>query len=348
MGRDLRIAEASEVGSEAWDDFVDASDEAWLWHRYDYVDALAMWPQRSAISFGVMAGDDLEAVVPATIQAARLGRVVPWPIVDSQGGPALRSGITSSARRELLDLVTAELSRRADVAGAAEVVVSLSPLTPAMRAKQPLVNPLLEYGENVAGQTWVVDMPDSEDELWTSLEGRARTAVRKARRTGVTIRRAEQNERDLDIYYELHRTTYERTGVPPHPRSYFERIWERFLARGFSRIYLAEMDGEPIGGQNFAWFKGSAIYWTGAGTKQALDTGANNLLQWHAMTDMLQGGIDRYEVGEAFPGSHGTKSKGLSDFKASFGGELHPLFRTRIDRSSRSQRLVRGLREVFR
>ena len=67
--------------------------------------------------------------------------------------------------------------------------------------------------ENNLTQTWVVDLRGGREAAWDMMEGRARTAVRKAEKAGVTVREASQE--DLTIYYRLHQETYRRTGVRP-------------------------------------------------------------------------------------------------------------------------------------
>ena len=41
MKAQLEAVARALIGREAWDDFCDRCDEAWLWHRFDFQDALA-------------------------------------------------------------------------------------------------------------------------------------------------------------------------------------------------------------------------------------------------------------------------------------------------------------------
>ena len=43
----MRLELRENIDKTEWDTFVDASDEAWLWHRYDFQDTLATWGSRS-------------------------------------------------------------------------------------------------------------------------------------------------------------------------------------------------------------------------------------------------------------------------------------------------------------
>jgi len=227
-------------------------------------------------------------------------------------------------------MVVASLIEKSCKGVCLETRIALPSMAPARRGENcPRVNPLLDMGcENTLTQTWVVDLRGGADSVWGRMEGRARTAVRKAEKTGVTVREATPG--DLQTYYHLHQETYRRTGATPHAKEYFAMIWERFLAHGLARIWVAELNGETIAAENFGGYKKAAIYWTGAANWKSLDVEANSLLQWTAMQWMIRNGIEWYETGEAFPQFDDGKRRGLSDFKRSFGGSLYPYFRGKV------------------
>lgn len=316
-----------DVGKEAWDAFVSGCDQAWLWHRYDLQGALGLWPGRTDMSFALTDGGEVIALVPAQLVARRGPRWLGLHQIDSLGGPAITDVATTKRRADLLREIRAHLLHLAGTHRAFDVRVTLSPMAPAFRGDRcPRVSPLLGLGEPKMGFTWVVDLRGGVEAAWAQLEGRARTAIRRAERGGVTVRPAAAS--DLDAYYALHLETYRRTGATPHPRSYFAAIWNDFLREGLARGFIAERHGEVVAAQTFGIFKAAAIYWTGASRSAALDLGANNLVQWAAIEWMVSQGIEWCETGEAFPWSSDPKERGLSDFKKSFGGELYPIFRS--------------------
>jgi lipid II:glycine glycyltransferase (peptidoglycan interpeptide bridge formation enzyme) len=149
---------------------------------------------------------------------------------------------------------------------------------------------------------------------------------------------------DLNTYLALHHATCDRTGARPHPRSYFEVIWRRFLPHRLARILFAQLDGEVIAARNFGVYKSGALTWTAAGHDDAGPLGANALLQWEAMRTFAEEGIAFSETGEGFPGTADAKLRGLSEFKQSFGGELLPFYRGRIDLRPRALRVLDALR----
>jgi hypothetical protein len=323
------LRERPEVLPEHWNAFVDASDEAWLWHRSELQAALATWPERTDVSFAVLApSGELHAVVPLHVVTTRRLGPVRLTRLDSHGGPALRNGVGGRERRHIWETIEGridEIARRFD---AVEVEVILPPLAPANRpGRGSPVNPLLTHGyANVLTQTWLIPLDRPEEEIRAGYSQTARQEIRKANQTS-TVREAS-GPADLDLYYALHVETYRRTGVRPHPFEYFEAIFRDFQAVGRSRILFAERDGEVVAAQNTAIDKQAALYWTGASARERAG-GENRLLCDRQIMTARSNGCQWYEMGEAFPGTADTKLAGLSHFKRGFGGNLHPLYRGR-------------------
>jgi hypothetical protein len=332
MNAPIHFTTRRDLGRKDWDALADASDEAWLWHRYDLQDALATWPGSTDESFALMAADDEQALalVPLRRITKHVAGLLTIHVLESLGGVAVRNGLGERRRRVVLRAARDQFIARARIGICLEARISLPAMAPALRgANGPRVNPLLDMGcSNTLTQTWVVDLRGGREAAWKQMEGRARTAVRKAEKAGVTVREAGPDDRH--IYYHLHRETYRRTGVPPHPEDYFRVIWDKFLAEGLARIWMAELNGEFVAAENFGIYKQAAIYWTGAANAKGLDVEANSLLQWTAMQWMLTNNIEWYETGEAFPQFSAGKNKGLNDFKKSFGGSLYPYYKGKL------------------
>jgi hypothetical protein len=340
----VRIIGRQQVDRDHWDAFANASDEAWLWHRYDLQDALASWPGSRDESFALDDEEEgLVGLVPLRRITRRTAGLVTVHILDSLGGVALRNRLGDKARRRLLQTACERLKERAQHGICLDVRLTLPAMAPGRRgASVPRVNPLLTMGcRNALTQTWVVDLSGGRDAIWMAMEGRARTAVRKAEKFGVTVRAAEAD--DLDTYYRLHLETYSRSGLTPHPRRYFELIWRHFLSSGLARVWIAMLDGAPIAAENFGIYKQAAIYWTGAASAKGLEVEANSLLQWTAMQWMMDNDVCWYETGEGFPQVGAGKSKGLNDFKKSFGGEMYPYYKGNLPIGRLPERIYRAI-----
>jgi hypothetical protein len=343
---EFSVIERAEVGRAAWDALVDASPEAWLWHRYDVCDALGCWRDTKDASFALSDGRRLIAVVPLRVVAYRRLRMLRASDIESMGGIALAPVLGAKLERRARMRALGAALGRGDGA-ALQLRMLLPPLAPMFRSPDsPQVNPLLELGfENTLTQTWLAELGGGPDAVWARLEGRARTAVRKAERDRITLRLAKADEKDLNTYVSLHADTCARTGVPQHPRAYFDVIWKRMIPPGLSRVLFAERDGTVIAARNFGVYKQAASTWTAAGLEEAGPVGANVLLQWEAMRSLADEGLEVMDCGEAFPGAGDAKLRQLSDFKKSFGGTLRPYYKGRLDLRGRWMRRYDALRQ---
>lgn len=337
----LTAVRYAEIDRNSWDAFVHTSDEAWLWHTYDFQYTLDTWRYYEAISIALIDKDTgtIVAVLPLfLIKGIR---------IDSFGGYAATNDLPPKQLKALLGFVEEYLGNLARKHAVGEIHLTLPPMARSYAGERcPLVNPLLWIGcENTLTQTWVVDLRGGKEAVWNNMDGRARTAVRKAEKNGVTVRHAAPN--DLDTYYALHCNTYRRTGATPHPEEYFRAIWERFLPDGRALILIAEHDKKTLAMGNFAAFKSNGLYWTGASSEQGLDLEANSLIQWRAIEWMIDKRFTLHEIGEAFPHARSGKEKGLNDFKSSFGGKLYPYYKGRLSFSSCGKRsLYESLMEI--
>lgn len=334
MSQSFEIVSRHDIGQEHWDYFVDSSDEAWLWHRFDLQDALSTWPGRRDLSFAVLdrdSGGKIVAVVPLHLIERRLARFFSWNVLDSLGGAACSNNLGMKYKKKIIECVYAQCLTFARQHDVLEINLALSPMAPAYRGEGcPWVNPLLHMGcENTLTQTYVIDLKKPEGDIWSGMYKHCRTHVRKAEKEGCIVREADAFL-DIGRYYEMHCETYHRTGAIPHPFVYFKQIWEKFSCKGYSRFFLAECDGKLVAADNEVFYKGAVCGWTAAGCQRALEIGANNLLHWYAIRFAQKNGYEWYESGEGFPNVRTGKLKGLNDFKESFGGKLVPYYRGRI------------------
>ena len=349
MSPPIQIRPRFEIGREQWDALVDASDEAWLWHRSDLIEALALWPGCQDASFALLDGrGTLLAVMPLHRTMVRVAHVVPFVRLSSLGGPACVVKLPAHDRAKVLSALRDHLLQLIADSNALAVEVQIAPLTPCLKGPvAPKVNPLLFAGfENTQTETWMLDLTRMPDEIRRRYADLTRHKLRKASRTQFRLREAA-GPKDIDTYYRLHLETCARTGARPHPECYFQAIFERFAPNGLARILFLERRGEVVAAQNTALYKGGALYWTGA-SLSARDGGDNRLLLDAQIMAARDSGCTHYETGQAFVTPRTAKERGLSDFKRSFGAELHPFYRGLLQSSRLSFRILWGLRGMVR
>lgn len=322
-----------EISKQTWDQFAGDSPYAWLYHTYDMQDAIATWPGKSDMSFALVDEEksgQIVAIIPLHRVDRPFLRLFKNCSLESMGGFAYHPQLSQKQIDVVAEQAMQKIREFGNKNSAEEIRFFLSPLTPILRGPMASrINPLIYLGiENIPSQTYLIDLSQSTESIWNNMDGYCRTHIRKAEKTGYTVRQATDGK-DLDIYYELHCRTYHRTGVTPHPYAYFEAIWRDFLSSGKAVVFFAEMEGKVVAADNEAVYKNAVSGWTAAGEGKAT-TGVNNLLHWTAIQWAKENDMQIYESGEGFPGEMDGKRKGLTDFKKSFGGELFPLYRGKI------------------
>lgn len=337
---DWKRVSLKQIGIRTWNDFVDNSRSGWLWNRYEMAKAMETWRYYQDASFGAVNNDrgTLDAIM--SVQAVKKQRL------DCLGGALIADDLTSAKRLEIERWLGEVLLETARKYKATEINFKYSPFNPGLDRDTNIINGVKI--KRTDKQTWMIDLTISEKELWEQMEKRARNTVRKARNQGVVLREAKTQ--DEKVYYKLHSETYHRTGATPHPESYFHYIFTNMLKGGLNKIYFAEFNGKAIAAGNFGIYKNLAWYWTGASSKLGLQTGANSLIQWEAMTRLKSMGVQKIETGEAFFSPQDGKSKTISDFKKSFGGKLVSFYQVTFE-LPRSENLLNKMKDrisVFR
>jgi hypothetical protein len=331
----MTLVSRAQLGQEAWDAAVDASPEAWLWHRYDVCDATVRdWPGRSDAGFAVLSSrGEVEAVVPGFILEHRTSFGLPVRYFDSVGGPALSTTLGRSRRRETLDAAAAELLRRAHASRVIRTTISLPTMAPALRGPEgPRCNPLCHLGcSDISGQTWITDLRGGIDAIWKGLEGRVRTNVRKAEAAGMNVRPSMSTD-DWRPFFDLHQVTYRRLGVPIYPAALFRTIFERLIPADLCYVQFAELNGQLVAAHNIACYKRGGYFWHGFASNTGLETNALTFLWWHSIKNLVSSErLEWIDTGEAILNAREGKMRQLSDFKKGFGGELYPVFRGQIN-----------------
>jgi GNAT acetyltransferase-like protein len=156
-----------------------------------------------------------------------------------------------------------------------------------------------------------VDVRAGDDALLAQMEGRGRTAVRKAERAGVEVRA----HRDLGRFAELYGRTMERIGAAPFyhfPPAFFaalERLGDAALV----------LDAGSAAGL-FLTGGGVMHYFLAGSTPEAREVAAANLVLFEAMRHAREAGLHTLNLGGGL-----RADDPLHRFKASMGAGRAPL-----------------------
>ncbi len=157
-----------------------------------------------------------------------------------------------------------------------------------------------------------VDVGTDDDGLLAQMEGRGRTAVRKALRCGVEV----HEHRDLERFESLYSETMRRIGARSFylfDRGFFER-----LERMGDAVHV--LDAGTAAGL-FLSGGGAMHYFLAGSTPEARDVAAANLVLYEAMRRARDGGFETLVLGGGL-----SEDDALHRFKQAMGSGRVPLY----------------------
>lgn len=316
-----------EIQAKDWDRLVQGSPDGWVfalqgWQRL--VTEVEPWGFVEH-GFGVYQGECLLAVVPLHVQAAsRVAGSSGW----GGAGPVIEGGLDAGLRRQVFAAAAARMIEVAEGARATRLDVSCSPVTASSIGNRWAIDPLALLGfEDRSLMSQVIALDVDEKALWSGLSKTARNLVRRSERAGFRVEQVDWPDA-LEAYYDIHRETYARTGVSPHPKRYFQGIAEAIAPLGAARLLaLISPGGEPVAFQGMAALGRGTNYHIGCSRDAVQSISPGYALMWAAIQAAKAEGRAWFDVGWIFPSSEDPKQRGLTHFKTRFGGEAHRAFR---------------------
>lgn len=175
----------------------------------------------------------------------------------------------------------------------------------------------------------VVDLLQSEEDLWKGIHSKHRNVIRKAEKEGVIIIKGSGEL--IDDFVCLEKETSERTGRNASGKNYYRRQIETLGDKIV--IYIAYKDNVPQAGGIFYYNSQCCYYMYGATGKEVINGSANRLI-WTAMLDMKKWGVKEFSfVGCRIKEDPESKYHGIQMFKERFGGELRQGYMFRYENS---------------
>jgi hypothetical protein len=145
-----------------------------------------------------------------------------------------------------------------------------------------------------------------------------RKSVRKALKSGVTVRVAERED-ELKEYYRMHAQTRKRLGFPIQPYRFFTNMW-RVMGRHLS-LFLAELDGRPIAGLITFTYRDTMSMEHIGNDPAYLPVRPNHLLYFTAIETACRQGYLYADFGKTT-----IDNQGLLDFKRRWGADMYDVF----------------------
>lgn len=304
---------------DAWRELYRGDPNAMLYHSPDWIDLLCATGDYQDCSRLYELNGGRLAVLPMVRDRliGGLRRESSLPLGWGMGGLLAPGGVRAS---DISAVLTDLGSRRVP-----QISLRPDPLTgPAWAAARP------RRAVTIPRLAHVLDLEGGFDHVWSKrFTGGARTAVRKAERSGLTVE-CDTDGRLLPVHYRLFERSLERWAGQQHEPRWLAR-WRGHrrdpLARltatarslhGACRLWVAWLDGEPAA--SLLVFQGPNANCARGAMDKALagPTRANYLLHRLAIEDACAAGCRYYHMGES------GASQALAQFKTRFGARPYP------------------------
>lgn len=173
--------------------------------------------------------------------------------------------------------------------------------------------------------SFIVDLEQSEDDLFKKLHSKHRNVIRRAQKEGVVVK---HDASYLDVCKELVHSTYRRQGMVWNDEAELSKL-SASLGDNV-RFYVAFSGDVPQGCAVILWNNKRGYYLYG-GSIERPATGAVNLLQWQIMCDLKAEKAREYDFfGARVNPDKGSKVEGIQRFKERFGGSLKTGFKWKL------------------
>jgi hypothetical protein len=177
---------------------------------------------------------------------------------------------------------------------------------------------------NIAGKPAPV-RPDpapgeGADAYWKSLDAKVRNQVRKAEKSGVTVRWGREER--LDEFYEVFCVNMRDLGSPTHAKAFFAAVLKHFPG---ASIGTAHREGKCIGGLfRILWKDELVIPWASTLKEERIFC-PNNALYWEAIQYAFERDCARVDFGRS------TRDEGTYRFKQQWQARESNLYRYQFD-----------------
>lgn len=171
--------------------------------------------------------------------------------------------------------------------------------------------------------TVLVDLTASLEEILARMKSKWRYNIRLAEKKGVQVRQASLEE--IDVFYDLYRTTSQRDGIAIHHKDYYRDLLERGQGDSVAKVdlYIASYGDEPLAAIITLLAGTEAVYLYGASSNSHRNLMPAYLLQWKAMEAARAAGCRVYDMYGIPPtDDENHPMHGLYRFKTGFGGQV--------------------------
>lgn len=175
------------------------------------------------------------------------------------------------------------------------------PNTPAHRSQMKKLGGILTQSVQPNISTVLIDLEPTTEEIMTKLPQKARHAIRRAFRDGLTVRQVKLTDSNMETMIKLMHTAVDAKHVMLRDSDYYKRFWTSFAKSGAGALFFAYDGKKPVAGAYVLVNGKKATYKDGGSVREKTIYGASHALQWHVIEWLKKRGVTSYDLCGAPP-----------------------------------------------
>ena len=349
----LEIIDYFDIDKVEWDNFVNDSDDGWLYQTTSFLD-YAVDRGYKSLSFAVKSiKNELLAVCPLYISEYEnesfflksdfikyfykiidriIFKIIKKHIIKRDviihnwySGPVLSNNLIKKGKNKILKYVFEHINKLCIYNNIDSLELRVIDISNAnIKKNKTNYNFLWKYGfyEYITLPPRLfsyIDLTKSEEEIKKEMDEDCRHEIKKAEKLGIKI--IQKN--DVEEFHKIHYESWKRTGLTPQPIETFQRMFHYFGNNNKNiKIFFAEYENKKIAAVLLHLYKESVLYWSGCSLIEAYKYSANNYLLYSSILWAKSNGYNFFGVG-LFESSFGFNEKeyNVGKYKAQFSSE---------------------------
>jgi hypothetical protein len=170
----------------------------------------------------------------------------------------------------------------------------------------------------------LVDLMPSLEDIWSSISHAARKAVKKAQRSGITIKRMESLEQFQELFLKGYNESERHNRRSELPLHVAKASWQRDTEGYYSYHVAVDSAGSVLGTLGMYIFNGVATEIASSLMPRAMEEKlpAQDLLHWEMLCEARRRGCRTFDLAGISPAPRDSGEAGIRRFKEKWGG-LH-------------------------
>ena len=335
-----KVKQQADIEAGKWNEFVRANSMGWAYFLYEMI-GVDRYASYKNLSFAIVDADNKDEI----LFIMQLHRTSKYGILTKLGLPfwkqklisrwgyVIKDGLVKKHQRLVKECFESYMDSYINSNPIKRFAADIAPITQARLDNRDGINPLVFFNFKPSIRyTWVVDLSKPDDRMLADCEETTRQAVRKIEASGrYEFIEARSCEEDCQIYINLHKETYTRTGAAKDiiADEYHHNIFFNLIPKGISRVFfLKDKETSDVVATVAVLIYGHTAYYWWGDSRNEKEIGVNKYLLFKVICLIREsfGKTGYFETGGAYPFLRRGKYKGLNDFKKCFGTFLMPIY----------------------